>query len=219
MLRNGRPDDLAAAVIRRLLEKYPQVPADEIDDVIIGCAFPEAESGMNMARNVALRAGLPDSVPGVTINRFCSSGLQAIAFAAERIRANSARIMIAGGAESMSLIPRGGHKFAPNPWFVEHHPGVYMSMGLTAEEMYRKYKVSREDQDLFAYRSHQNALAAQAQCKFSDEIVPVEVAYASVSNGKVRREKVTFAVDEGPRADTSLEALSKLQPVSTRKGP
>ena len=146
-LRNTRPDDLAALVIRRLLEKYPQVAADDIDDVILGCAMPEAESGMNMARIAALRAGLPDTVPGVTINRFCSSGLQAIAMAADRIRSGGAHILIAGGSESMSLIPMGGNKLAPNPWFVDHRPEIYMNMGLTAEQVQRKYNVTREDPD------------------------------------------------------------------------
>src|SRR6266704_3994941 len=157
-LRNTRPDDMAAAVIRRLLEKYPQVAPDDVDDVILGCAMPEAESANNMGRAAALRAGLPDSVPGLTINRFCSSGLQSIALAADRIRAGGAEILIAGGSESMSLIPRGGHKLAPNPWFVDNRPEVYINMGLTAENVQRKYKIARDDQDAFSFRSHQNAL-------------------------------------------------------------
>ena len=174
-LRTTRPDDLAATVIRRLLEKHPAVVSEEVDDVILGCANPEGESGMNIARIAALRSGLPDAVPGVTINRFCSSGLQAIAMAADRIRSGSAQIIIAGGAESMSMIPMAGYKFAPNPWMVDHLPQVYMGMGLTAEEVQRKYNVSREDSDQFAYRSHQNALRAQKEGKFDEEIVPVEV--------------------------------------------
>jgi acetyl-CoA acyltransferase len=206
-LRNTRPDDLAAIVIRRLLEKYPAIAAEEIDDVILGCAMPEAESGMNMARIAALRAGLPDSVPGVTINRFCSSGLQAIAMAADRIRSGSAQIIIAGGAESLSMIPMAGNKFAPNPWMVDHLPQIYMGMGLTAEQVQRKYGISREDSDQFAYRSHQHALHAQAEGKFHDEIVPVPL------NGSGM-----FAKDEGPRADTSLEALAKLKPVFQSDG-
>ena len=217
-LRTTRPDDLAATVFQALLKKYPQVPADEIDDVILGCANPEAESGMNMARIAALRAGLPDSVPGVTINRFCSSGLQAIAMAADRIRAGSAQIIIAGGAESMSLIPMAGHKFAPNPWMVDHQPEVYMGMGLTAERVYQKYGVSREDSDRFALRSHQNALRAQAEGKFDDEIVPVDVEATVMDNGKPKHLKSTFKKDEGPRADTSLEALAKLKPVFQVEG-
>src|SRR3954468_15141850 len=153
-LRNTRPDDLGAIVIRALLDRYPAAK-DGVEDVILGCAMPEGEAGSNMARQSALRGGLPDSVPAMTINRFCSSGLQAIALAADRIRAGSAEIRIAGGSESMSMIPSGGRKPAPNPWFVDHWPEVYMSMGLTAERMHRKYGVSREDADAFAMRSHQ----------------------------------------------------------------
>lgn len=208
-LKNTRPDDMAAAVFDGLLKKYPQVPRAEIDDVILGCAMPEAESGMNMARVAALRAGLPDSVPGVTINRFCSSGLQSIAMAAEKIRAGGAEIVLAGGAESMSMIPMIGNKFAPNPWMVDHLPQIYMGMGLTAEEMYRKYGISREDQDQFSFRSHQNALNAQAAGKFDDEIVRLEVETVTREGSR----KTVFQKDEGPRADTSLEALAKLKPV------
>jgi len=206
-LRNTRPDDLAAIVIRRLLEKHPSIAPEEIDDVILGCAMPEAESGMNVARIAALRAGLPDSVPGITINRFCSSGLQAIAMAADRIRSGGAQIIIAGGTESLSMIPMAGNKFAPNPWMVDHLPQIYMGMGLTAEQVQRKYGISREDADRFAYRSHQLALHAQAAGKFDDEIVPVSL------NGSG-----TFMKDEGPRADTSLEALAKLKPVFQSDG-
>jgi acetyl-CoA acyltransferase len=208
-LRTTRPDDLAATVIRRLMEKYPAVQASDVDDVILGCANPEGESGMNMARVAALRAGLPDSVPGVTINRFCSSGLQAIAMAAEKIRSGGAQIVIAGGAESMSMVPMSGYHFAPNPWMVDNLPQIYMGMGLTAEEVVRKFDVSREDADRFAYRSHQNALRAQAAGHFDEEIVPVEVQSTVLENGKpVHREKI-FNKDEGPRADTSVEALAK----------
>ncbi len=208
-LKNTRPDDMAAAVFDDLLKRHPQVNKAEIDDVILGCATPEAESGMNMARVASLRAGFPDTVPGVTINRFCSSGLQAIAMAAEKIRSGGADLIIAGGAESMSLLPMSGHKFAPNPWMVDHIPQIYMGMGLTAEEVYRKYNVSREDQDQFSYRSHQNALKAQAEGRFDDEIVTLEVDSTTPSGTK----KGTFKKDEGPRADTSLEALAKLRPV------
>jgi len=204
-LRNTRPDDLGALVIRALLDRYPAAK-DLVDDVIIGCAMPEGESGANMARQSALRAGLPDSVSAMTINRFCSSGLQAIALAAERIRAGGADVIVAGGAESMSMIPSGGRRPAPNPWFVEHWPEVYMTMGLTAERLQRKYGVSREDSDAFALRSHQNALRAQNEGKFADELVPVEI-----ENG-------VFDRDEGPRADTSLEALGKLRPVFHAQG-
>lgn len=213
-LKNTRPDDMAAAVIRRLLEKYREVPPDEVDDVILGCAMPEAESGMNMARIAGLRAGLPDMVPGVTINRFCSSGLQAIAMAADRIRSGSAQIIFAGGAESMSMIPMSGNKFAPNPWLVDNHPQIYMGMGLTAEEVQRKYNISREDQDRFAYRSHQNALSAQAAGKFQDEIVSLGISTVTLDGEK----KTVFEKDEGPRGDTSLEALAKLRPVFDTAG-
>jgi acetyl-CoA acyltransferase len=201
-LRNTRPDDLAACVMERLLEKYAQTPKDEIDDVILGCAMPEAEQGMNMARIAAVRAGLPDLVPAVTVNRFCSSGLQSIAMAADRIRSGSASTILAGGSESMSLVPMIGNKFAPNPWFVDHRPEMYMGMGLTAERLQSKYGITREEQDAFALRSHQNALAAQSSGRFDEEIVPV--------NGLER--------DEGPRADTSMEALAKLKPVFHAKG-
>jgi len=217
-LRNTRPDDLAAIVIRRLLEKYPAVLPEEIDDVILGCAMPEAESGMNMARIAALRAGLPDSVPGVTVNRFCSSGLQAIAMAADRIRSGSAQIIIAGGAESLSMIPMAGNKFAPNPWLVEHLPQIYMGMGLTAEAVRRKYGVTREDADQFALRSHQHALRAQAEGKFDEEIVPVVTESTTLDNGAPQHHTSTFSKDEGPRADTSLEALAKLKPVFQSDG-
>jgi acetyl-CoA acyltransferase len=218
VLRNTRPDDLAAACIRTLLGKYPQVPKDEVDDVILGCAMPEAESGMNMARQAALRAGLPDIVPGVTINRFCSSGLQAIAMAADRIRAGGAEIILAGGSESMSLIPRGGNKLAPNPWFVDHRPEIYMNMGLTAEQLQQKYSISREDQDAFSMRSHKNALRAQTEGKFNEEIVPFEVETVTPNGSKPHVSKTVFDRDEGPRADTSVEALGKLKPVFQANG-
>jgi acetyl-CoA acyltransferase len=217
-LRTSRPDDLAGAVVSRLLAKYPQVSKDEIEDIVLGCAMPEAESGNNMARCVALRAGLPDTVTGVTINRFCSSGLQAIAMAAERIRSGGAEIIIAGGAESMSLMPRGGHKIAPSPWFVDHRPEIYMNMGLTAERVQRKYNISREAADSFSFRSHQNALRAQAEGKFDDEIVPFEFEWISPNGKRPKAVKTVFAKDEGPRADTTVEALAKLKPVFHAEG-
>jgi acetyl-CoA acyltransferase len=213
MLRNTRPDDLGAVAIQALLEKYPAAK-DAVEDVIMGCAMPEGEAGNNMARQSLLRAGLPDTVTGMTINRFCSSGLQSIALAAERIRAGGAEAIIAGGAESMSMSPRGGLKPAPNPWFVDHWPEVYMSMGLTAERLQKKYGIAREDADAFALRSHQNALRAQEHGRFEEEIVPVDVE--TVTPGG--REKHKFVRDEGPRADTSLEALLKLKPVFHAKG-
>ena len=213
-LRNTRPDELAAIVIRSLLKKYPQVAPADIEDVILGCAMPEGESGNNMARVVALRAGLPDSVPGFTINRFCSSGLQSIALAADRIKTGGADILVAGGSESMSLIPMGGARPAPNPWFVDHRPEIYINMGLTAEKVQRKFNVSREDQDAFAFRSHQNALRAQAEGKFEDELVPVEIETAVPNGtGKPKVSKTVFRQDEGPRPDTTPEALAKLKPV------
>ncbi|HEY3443801.1 MAG TPA: acetyl-CoA C-acyltransferase [Paludibaculum sp.] len=201
-LRLTRPDDLAAAVFRALTEKYPQVPKDQIDDVILGCAMPEGEQGMNVARISALAAGLPVTVPAVTINRFCSSGLQAIAMAAEKIRSGGAEIVLAGGAESMSMVPVGGNKFAPNPRLAQEWPEIYISMGLTAENLQRRYGITREEQDAFAYRSHQNALAAQRGGRFDDELVAV----------------AGLAKDEGPRADTTLEALAKLKPVFHARG-
>ncbi len=212
-LRTVRPDDMAASVIRALIAKYPQVPVEEIDDVILGCAMPEAESGTNMARIAAIRAGLPDIVPGVTINRFCSSGLQAIAMAAERIRAGGAEIILAGGSESMSMLPMAGSRFVPNPWLVDHRPEIYINMGLTAENVQRKYGVSREDSDAYSLRSHQRALAAQSEGKFDDEIVPLEISQTTLENGKPETRTFTFQKDEGPRADTSLKALAKLKPV------
>ncbi|MBL0157109.1 MAG: acetyl-CoA C-acyltransferase [Bryobacterales bacterium] len=201
-LRLTRPDDLGAAVFRALTDKYPQVPKDQIDDVILGCAMPEGEQGMNLARISALAAGLPVTVPAVTINRFCSSGLQAIAMAAEKIRSGGAEIVLAGGAESMSMVPVGGNKFAPNPRLALEWPEIYISMGLTAENLQRRYGITREEQDAFAYRSHQNALAAQSGGRFDDELVAV----------------AGLAKDEGPRADTTLEALAKLKPVFHARG-
>ncbi len=208
-LKNVRPDDLAAFAMRGLLERHPQVDKAAIDDVIVGCAMPEAESGLNMARIAALRAGLPDTVPAVTINRFCSSGLQSIAMAADRIRSGGAEIVVAGGAESMSLVPMAGNKFSPNPWMVDHLPEIYISMGLTAERVAQKWGVSREDQDAFALRSHQNALRAQAEGRFDAETVPVDVESVTPEQAK----RIVFQKDEGPRADTSMEALTKLKPV------
>ena len=212
-LKNTRPDDLAAIVIQDLLKRHPQVGKADIDDVILGCAMPEGEAGLNMARIAALRAGLPDSVPGVTINRFCASGLQSIAMAADRIRAGGAEIIVAGGAESMSMVPMAGNKFAANPWMVDHLPEIYMSMGLTAECVYQKYGIAREDQDRFALASHQKALAAQAASKFDDEIVPVEIETTVLEEGQPVTRRTNFRKDEGPRADTSMEALAKLKPV------
>lgn len=219
-LRNTRPDDLAATAIRGLLARHPEVSKEDVEDVILGCAMPEAESGSNMARLAGLLAGLPVTTTGVTINRFCSSGLQSIAMASDRIRAGGAHILIAGGSESMSMIPMAGHNPAPNPWFADHYPQVYINMGLTAEQVQRKYGISREDADAFAYRSHRNALNAQAQGHFADEIVPVKIetsAWNGAGSKPVHTETI-FDKDEGPRADTSIEALAKLKPVFHASG-
>jgi len=218
-LRTTRPDDLAATVIRALLEKYPQVPKEDIEDVILGCAMPEGEQGTNMARIAALRAGLPVTTTGVTINRFCSSGLQAIAMAADRIRAGGAQVILAGGSESMSMIPFAGNKPAPNPWLVDHLPAVYMNMGLTAERVQSRYCVTREDADAFAFRSHQNALKAQAEGRFDDEIIPVTVETTAINGtGNPHKSETVFNKDEGPRADTTPDALAKLKPVFQANG-
>jgi acetyl-CoA acyltransferase len=213
-LRATRPDDMAAVVFQEILNRVPTLDPNEIEDVILGCAMPEATQGNNMARTVALRAGLPVTCAAMTINRFCSSGLQAIALASERIMAGFGDCIIAGGAESMSLVPMGGYHFSPNPFLMDTYPDSYLTMGLTAENVARKYEVTREQADAFALRSHQRALAAIAQCKFKDEIVPLEVIDVHM-NGKNKAEKrtVTFAVDEGPRKDTSMEALAKLKPA------
>jgi acetyl-CoA acyltransferase len=218
-LRNTRPDDMAAAVIAGLLRQTPGLAAEEIDDVVLGCAYPEAEQGNNMARGASLRAGLPHSVSGITINRFCSSGLQAISMAAERIMAGFADVILAGGAESMSLVPMPGSRLAPNPYLTECYPDVYLNMGLTAENLARQYKIGREEADAFALASHQKAVAAIRNGKFKDEIVPLEVTTTTVAeaeNGsgyQPQTKTSVFDVDEGPRADTSLEALAKLKPV------
>lgn len=214
MLRNTRPDEMAAAVIREVLRRAPAVDVNEVEDVILGCAMPEGEQGNNVARIASLRAGLPVSCSAMTINRFCSSGLQAIAMAAERIMAGFGEAILAGGTESMSMIPMGGYHFSPNPYLMDHYPDTYLSMGLTAENLVRKYQISREAQDEFALRSHQRAVAAIEGGKFKEEVVPIEVVEVSL-NGKNKPEtrRITFATDEGPRRDTSLEALGKLKPV------
>ena len=219
ILRTTRPDDMAAAVIADLLKRLPTLPPESIDDVIIGCATPEAESGSNVARIAALRAGLPHEVPAVTVNRFCSSGSQTIAMAAERIMAGMADCIIAGGTESMSML-RGNTRFRPNPYLVENRPDVYLSMGLTAENVARKYNVTREESDSFSYRSHQRALAAQAEGKFKDDgIVPLEVRITEVKdNGEVANTDVVFDTDEGPRTDTTPEALARLRAVFHARG-
>ena len=199
-LRFTRPDDLGAIAVRGALDRVPQLDAREIDDVIIGCAMPEAEQGMNVARVIAFRAGLPVESAAMTINRYCASGLQAIALAAERIRGGGADVIVAGGAESMSFVPMGGNKIAVNPWLVENYPGSYLTMGLTAERVGKHYNISREDADQFSLASHQKAMAAIEAGKFDAEIVPVPVTISSLNGGSRPKTTTTeFLVDEGPR--------------------
>ncbi|MGZ8429846.1 MAG: acetyl-CoA C-acyltransferase [Candidatus Deferrimicrobiaceae bacterium] len=218
-LKDTRPDDLGAVAIRGAIERVANLDPARVDDVILGCAMPEGEQGMNVARICALKAGLPDSVPGMTINRFCSSGLQSIALAAERIMAGAADIIVAGGTESMTMVPMGGNKPSFNPEIVENRPEVFMPMGLTAEQVVRKYKVTREDQDVFAYHSHMKALAAIRGGKFREEIVPVKTTlYSAKDGGKPVPREIVFEVDEGPRADTTIEALANLKPAFDAKG-
>jgi acetyl-CoA acyltransferase len=205
--------------VRGALDRVPQLDAKEIEDVIIGCAMPEGEQGMNMARIVSLRASLPIEAAAMTINRYCASGLQSIALAAERIRGGSAEVIVAGGAESMSYVPFGGNKIAVNPWLVDHYPESYLSMGLTAERVAKHYGITREESDQFALESHQKALRAAAEGKFDDEIVPVQVTSTVMNgNGKPTQKEKEFRVDEGPRADTSAEALAKLRPAFHAQG-
>jgi len=213
-LRSTRPDDMAATVIQEILRRVAGLDANEIEDVILGCAMPEAQQGNNVARVASLRAGLPVSCSAMTINRFCSSGLQSIALGSERIMAGFADIIVAGGAESMSMIPMGGYHFSPNPYLMDHYPDSYLSMGLTAENLARKHEITREESDRFSLRSHQRALTAIADGKFKDEVVPLEVTEISM-NGKDKSQtrKVVFNTDEGPRRETSLEALAKLKPA------
>jgi acetyl-CoA acyltransferase len=221
-LRTARPDDLAAAVIKQVLARVPALEAKEVDDVILGCAMPEGEQGMNVARIAALRAGLPVETSAMTINRFCSSGLQAIATAAERIRSGGAEIIIAGGTESMSLVPMGGNKISPNPWLIDNYPDAYINMGLGTENIAKKFGISREQADQFAADSHRKALAAIGEGKFRDEIVPVEVKITTLaaaagagikSAPKPTTQTIHFDTDELPRADTSYEVLQKLKPA------
>jgi len=219
ILRGTRPDELAATVIAEALRRAPGVAADEVDDVILGCAMPEAEQGLNVARIASLRAGVPVSASAVTINRFCSSGLQAIAFASERIICGSADVVVAGGTESMSLVPMGGHTVAPNPALVDSYPDVYLSTGLVAENHARESGISREEQDAFALRSHQRAIAAVEAGRFADEIVPVTARTVQAANGgPPKTSEVSVGTDEGPRRDTSLEALAKLRPAFHARG-
>jgi acetyl-CoA acyltransferase len=226
-LRTTRPDDLAALVIKEALARVPGLDPKEIDDVILGCAMPEGEQGMNVARIAALRAGLPVETSAMTINRFCSSGLQAIALGAERIRGGGAQVIVAGGTESMSLVPMGGNKVSPNPWLVDHYPDAYINMGLGTENIARKFGISREHADQFAVDSHKKAVAALAADKFKDEIVSVEVKITSLPNGngakskgpaKTATQTFSFDKDEMPRPDTSMEVLAGLKPAFHVKG-
>jgi acetyl-CoA acyltransferase len=213
-LRTVRPDEMAATVIKEALRRAPGIEPADIDDVIVGCAMPEAEQGLNVARIASLRAGVPVSASAVTVNRFCSSGLQSIAFAAERIMCGFAGAVVAGGTESMSLVPMGGNKVSPNPTLVDYYPDVYLSTGLVAENHARESRISREEQDAFALRSHQRALDAIAAGRFADEITPLTFKQVNgADNGKPSVKEVTFSQDEGPRRDTSVEALAKLRPA------
>jgi acetyl-CoA acyltransferase len=213
-LRDTRPDDMGAAVIKEAIARVPGLEASAIDDVIMGCAMPEAEQGMNVARAAAIRAGLPVETSAMTINRFCSSGLQTIAMASDRIRTNGAQVIVAGGLESMSMIPMGGHIIRPNPTLMETYPDFYLSMGLATENVARKYEVSREEQDAFALRSHERAIAALDANKFTDETVPLNVTVEELdAKGKKQHREITFAKDEGPRRDSSADALAKLKPA------
>jgi acetyl-CoA acyltransferase len=217
-LRTTRPDDMAAVAIKGALEGVPQIDPKEIEDVIIGCATPEAEQGMNVARIASLRAGLPVEVSAMTINRFCSSGLQAISLAADSVMTGRAEIAIGGGTESMSMIPMGGNKVSANPWLVNNYPDTYLSMGLTAERLAKRFGITREQADEFSLNSHRKALAAIQAGKFEDEIVPVPVSFTTPNGSKPKRIDITFNVDEGPRADTTMEALAKLKPAFHARG-
>jgi acetyl-CoA acyltransferase len=218
-LRYTRPDEMGATVIKEALARVPGLEASEIEDVIMGCAMPEAEQGMNVARAAAIRAGLPVETSAMTINRFCSSGLQSIAMAADRIKSGGADVIVAGGLETMSMIPMGGHIIRPNPYLVEHYPDFYLNMGLATENVARKYEVTREEQDEFALRSHARAAAALDAGKFNDEIVAMQVSVEELNEkGKKQRREVVFDKDEGVRRDTSVEGLAKLKPAFHVKG-
>jgi len=218
-LRHTRPDDMGATAIKDAMARVPGLEASEIDDVIMGCAMPEAEQGMNVARAAAIRAGLPVETSAMTINRFCSSGLQTIAMAVDRIRTNGAQVIVAGGLESMSMIPMGGHIIRPNPTLIDQYPDYYLSMGLATENVARKYEVTREQQDEFALRSHQRAVVALDADKFKDEIVPLTVTAEELdARGKKQQREIVFDKDEGPRRDSTADALAKLKPAFQLKG-
>ena len=218
-LKNTRPDDLGATAIKEAVARVEGLDGSQVDDVIMGCAFPEAEQGMNVARTAGIAAGLPVEVPAMTVNRYCSSGLQTIALAADRIRTGGSDVIVAGGLETMSMIPMGGNVFRPNPQIVENYPDYYLNMGLTAEALANKYDISRTEQDEFAVKSHEKAAAAIASGKFKDEIVPMTIYVDETDEkGRVQRKEVVFETDEGVRGDTSVEAISKLRPVFHAKG-
>jgi acetyl-CoA acyltransferase len=217
-LKDTRPDDLAAAVIREAIRRVPNLDPREIDDIVFGCAFPEAEQGMNIARIGAFLAGIPYEVPAMTVSRFCSSGLEAIAIAAQRIQAGAADVVIAGGAESMTLVPMTGNKYSPNPALLERYPESYFTMGQTAEVLAKKFSVSREKQDRYSLASHEKALKAIKGGKFEEEIVPVKTRLVLEQDGKKETKEIVFQVDEGPRADTSLEKLAGLKPAFDPEG-
>jgi acetyl-CoA acyltransferase len=218
-LATVRPDEMAASAIQALLKRTPTLDPHQIEDVVFGCAFPEGEQGLNMTRMIALRAGLPDSVPAETINRYCASGVQSIAHVAYAIQSGQIETGIAGGAESMTMVPMAGYKFAPNPYFAQELPHYYTNMGLTAENVSEKYGISRDDQDEFSLRSHQKAAQAVNSGLFDPELVPIDVQVTEL-NGGAKPEKKTFTVkrDEGPRADTNIDALSKLKPAFKEGG-
>jgi acetyl-CoA acyltransferase len=218
-LKNTRPDEMGAAVIREALARVPALQPSEIEDVIMGCAMPEAEQGMNVARAAAIRAGLPVETSAMTINRFCSSGLQSIAIVADRIRTGSVEVAIAGGLETMSMIPMGGHTIRPNPYLVEHYPDFYLNMGLATENVARKYEIAREAQDEFALRSHKRAAEALDTDKFKDETVPLTVLIEDLDDkGRKQHREVVFDTDEGVRRDSTIEGLAKLKPAFHAKG-
>src|SRR5438128_897025 len=218
-LRDTRPDEMGAAVIKEAIARVPGLVLSEIEDVIMGCAMPEAEQGMNVARAAAIRAGLPVETSAMTINRFCSSGLQTIAMAADRIRTNGAEVIVAGGLESMSMIPMGGHIIRPNPYLIEHYPDFYLNMGLATENVARKYEVSRDEQDEFALRSHSRAAAALDADKFKDETVPLHVVLEDLDEKRRKqRRELIFDRDEGVRRDSTIAGLAKLKPAFHVKG-
>ncbi len=213
-LANSRPDDMAASVMNEVLNRVPELDHKEIEDVVLGCAMPEAEQGMNVARIASLRAGLPVSLSAITVNRFCASGLQSVAQACERILIGGADVILAGGTETMSMIPMGGHKIVPNPYLVDNYPDAYLGMGLTAERLAARYEISREQQDEFSYQSHQKAIAAIESGRFKDEVAPIKVKHDHFNaKGKKEVKEVSFEIDEGPRKDTTQEALGRLKPA------